>query len=95
MIRKISRNFLVIVGWKLAVSNKNFCECFEDAVRASIDKYNMIADGDRLLVAYSGGVDSAVLLYEMCIRDRYYQTYIYKNEISWYNIHKALIFPFA
>lgn len=45
------------------MGNKNFCECFEDAVRASIDKYNMIADGDRLLVAYSGGVDSAVLLY--------------------------------
>ncbi len=47
------------------MGNRNFCECFEDAVRTSIDKYNMIESGNRLLVAYSGGVDSSVLLYAL------------------------------
>lgn len=45
------------------MGNKNFCECFEDAVIASIDKFGMIKKDGRLLIAFSGGVDSAVLLY--------------------------------
>ena len=54
------------------MGNKNFCECFEDAVIASIDKFGMIKKDGRLLIAFSGGVDSAVLLYVLYrLADRY------------------------
>lgn len=41
-------------------------------VRAAIDKYNMIEDGDRIAVCVSGGKDSVVLLKCMAELGRFY-----------------------
>lgn len=41
-------------------------------MRAAVDKYNMIEDGDRIAVGVSGGKDSLVLLYALArLRDFY------------------------
>jgi len=41
-------------------------------MRAAIDKYNMIADGDRIAVGVSGGKDSLALLFGLANLRKYY-----------------------
>ena len=41
-------------------------------VRAAVEKYNMIEDGDRIAVGVSGGKDSLMLLKAMCELKRFY-----------------------
>lgn len=41
-------------------------------MRAAIDKYNMIEDGDRIAVGVSGGKDSLALLWGLATLRRYY-----------------------
>lgn len=41
-------------------------------MRAAIDKYNMIEEGDRIAVGVSGGKDSLALLYGLATLRRYY-----------------------
>lgn len=41
-------------------------------MRAAMDRYNMIEDGDNVAVGVSGGKDSLVLLYSMEMLSRYY-----------------------
>jgi len=40
----------------------HFSRWYESQVRATIQKYSMIAEGDRICVGFSGGKDSTVLL---------------------------------
>ncbi len=42
------------------------------AVRAAVDDYNMIEDGDRIAVGVSGGKDSLLLLKAMCELKKFY-----------------------
>lgn len=41
-------------------------------MRAAMDKYNMIEEGDNVAIGVSGGKDSMVLLYSMELLSRYY-----------------------
>lgn len=41
-------------------------------VRAAVDDYNMIADGDKIAVGVSGGKDSLILLRALCDLKRFY-----------------------
>ena len=42
-------------------------------MRKAVDNYNMIKDGDRILVALSGGKDSTTLLLGLKNLQRFYQ----------------------
>ena len=41
-------------------------------VRAAVEKYNLIDEGDRIAVGVSGGKDSMYLLYALAMMRRYY-----------------------
>ena len=48
-------------SYKLALCDKDFVAFFEKRVKKTIDKYHLIAEGDRPVVAVSGGKDSLSL----------------------------------
>lgn len=44
----------------------SYTKCLIDSVRNTIKKYDLISENDSVLVALSGGADSASLLYALC-----------------------------
>ena len=64
-----------IAVYKQQYSGAAFCKsCFiesiENRIRKTISKYKMIQKGDKIVVGFSGGKDSMVLLYNLAMRKK-------------------------
>lgn len=60
-----STEILRLTEFNLKVCESCFLRFFERRVRRSIEKHDMLAEGDRVVLAVSGGKDSTALLYTL------------------------------